>query len=85
VLSINALVTSSALFEIWRDQKEQRYLPRTIKLDANADGTISEGRGTEYKVMVSFRAQIVQLMVGDGGANSRHSGLACASRLLRQR
>ena len=53
MLSLNALVTSAPLFEIWRDQKDQRYLPASVKLAANADGTISEGHGVEYRVKVS--------------------------------
>jgi hypothetical protein len=53
VISLNALVASQETFEIWKDKRTARYLPSSIKLQANSDGSIDVGSGDEYNVQVS--------------------------------
>jgi hypothetical protein len=53
VISLNALVNSPEVFDVWKNKRSERYLKPSIKLQAEADGSITVGAGVEYRVQVS--------------------------------
>ena len=55
VISLNALVATPDTFEVWKDKRTVRYLPSSIKLQPNSDGSIDVGTGEEYNVQVGNR------------------------------
>ncbi len=66
VLSVNAMVSSSEVFEVWRDcvhdGKAQHYLPPKLSLRLLPDGDLAVGEGdgsVTYVLRVSQISQVV--------------------------
>lgn len=54
MISLNALVNSPEVFDVWKNNRNARYLAPSIKLQAEDDGSITVGAGVEYRVQVSL-------------------------------
>jgi PAB-dependent poly(A)-specific ribonuclease subunit 2 len=59
VISINAMVASGEVFDVWRDRKAGgkavRYLPKNVGMSVNAEGGLKiEDGGVRYEVRVSI-------------------------------
>ena len=53
VISINALVTGTDVFEVWRDKGEERFLPARLGVSPTAEGELKvDENGVVYEVKV---------------------------------
>lgn len=55
MISVNAMVSTPEVFEVWRDKADQRFLPPKVSLRPSPDGELQvgeEGEGVVYGVKV---------------------------------
>jgi PAB-dependent poly(A)-specific ribonuclease subunit 2 len=56
VISVNAMVSTPEVFEVWRDKADRRFLPPKVCLRPSPEGELQvseEGEGVAYGVKVS--------------------------------